>query len=120
MSDNSTSPESIGISASQAVLDKFSQDGSNQNGDAGGRKFNLVPYEDTTDYEPVNPTKKLIDPTKWQPQVKPVKGTTGQFAIQRMLTPQMATVEPISNQTLSELTCPPYGRIKLILGNTDP
>lgn len=111
--DNSTSPESIGIINGQVVMEKFLQDGFNQLGDANGKRFHLVPYEDTTDYEPVNTPKKLVDPTKWQPLVKPIKGTNGQFTIQRMLTPQVSIVKPITNQTLSELTCPPYGRIKV-------
>ena len=94
-------------------MEKFLQDGFNQLGDANGKRFHLVPYEDTTDYEPVNPSKKLVDPTKWQPLVKPIKGTNGQFTIQRMLTPQVSIVKPITNQTLSELSCLPYGRIKV-------
>jgi hypothetical protein len=93
-----------------------------QYGDAKGRKFNLVPYEDSTNYEPVNPTKTLVDATKWQPLVRPIKGTQGQFYIQRMLTPQMSLVKPITNETLRDLTCPPYGRfyvnkLEFILGN---
>ena len=62
--------------AGQGVLDHFVNDGFNQNGDDKGKKFHLIPYEDTTDYEPVNPSKKLVDPTKWQPLVRKIKGIT--------------------------------------------
>ena len=55
-------------------MDHFVTDGFNQNGDDNDKKFNLIPYEDKTDYEPVNPSKKLVDPTKWQPLVAQVKG----------------------------------------------
>ena len=58
----------------QGVLDHFVTDGFNHNGDDNDKKFNLIPYEDKTDYEPVNPSKKLVDPTKWQPLVAQVKG----------------------------------------------
>ena len=44
-----------------------------------------------------------------------VTGTSGQFYIQRMLTPQMSIVKPITNQSLADLTCPPYGRIHVII-----
>lgn len=73
---------SIGILCGQAVAEIAKNDGLNLFGNISGQTYNLVPYSDYTHYSPVNTPYNLVDKTKWQPLINPVKNSLGQFCEQ--------------------------------------
>ena len=73
---------SIGIKCGLAVAELATHDSLNLFGNITGQKYNLVPYSDYTNYAPVNTGYKLVDKTRWQPLINPVKNSLGQFAEQ--------------------------------------
>lgn len=95
--DNSTNLATavgIGNFAGNAVVAGRKNDGMNRDGDAGGRRYNLTPYADTTGYEPVNTAFELKDPSRWQPKV--LNSNVGIFRIQKYVTPQWGNTRPIT------------------------
>jgi hypothetical protein len=77
------SPSAVGALAANAVLAFRHGDGSNQLGDLAPG-----PYADWTDYRPVNPPERLLEPNRWQPLPQP-DGT-----VQRFLAPHWGLVTP--------------------------
>jgi len=65
VSEDLTTPEGIGLAAAKAVIEYRRHDGSNQEGDEIG--CDGKPYSDYTQYRPVNPPDRIIDPDRWQP-----------------------------------------------------
>ncbi len=95
--DNSTdltTAVGIGNVAGEAVADGRERDGMNQTGDADGRSYNPEPYKDTTGYRPVNTAYKLINPSRWQPDLQ--RQGMGLYKIQQFVTPQFGLTEPYS------------------------
>jgi hypothetical protein len=93
-SNDLTTPVGIGNSAGTAVAAAREQDGMNQLGDEGGKRYNLRPYEDYTGYQPVNTPYELRDPSRWQPLLNsPGNGT---FTAQQFITPQWGITTPYS------------------------
>lgn len=93
--DNSTdvtTPVGIGNVAGAGVVAARKYDGMNIVGDAGGKKYNLHPYQDTTGYEPVNSPFELSDPSRWQPKI--TTKNNGIFSSQTFVTPQYAVTDP--------------------------
>jgi hypothetical protein len=86
------SPSADGTLAATAVLDFRHGDGSNQLGD-------LAPgvYADWTDYRPVNPPDRLVDPNRWQPLRQP------DGAVQRFLAPHWGLVASFALHVGSQL-----------------
>lgn len=64
-SDDPSSPAALGRAAAAAVVEYRRHDGANQHGDEPGGDG--TPYGDYTDYEPVNPPDRIVDPDRWQP-----------------------------------------------------
>ena len=89
---DTTTPVGLGNTAAVKVVAARRHDGFNQFGDSGGRKFNLLPFSDTTGYVPVNTAFELSDASRWQPAI--VKSRTGNYRVQRFVTPQKANTEP--------------------------
>jgi hypothetical protein len=89
-----STPAGVGNRAGAAVVAAREHDGMNQLGDAAGSFYNLRPYADTTEYEPVNKGERLINPRRWQPDTR----TTGSgiFYTQQFVTPQWAETHPYS------------------------
>ena len=58
-------PEGIGITAANAVIEYRRHDGANQLGDAQGSSGK--PYSDYTGYQPVNTPDKVVDALRWMP-----------------------------------------------------
>ena len=85
-------PVGIGNLAGAAVVEARRDDGFNQFGDAGGRRYHLQPFADTTGYRPVNTAFELTDAGRWQPGV--LRSRAGNYRVQRFVTPQNANVEP--------------------------
>ena len=78
-------PIGIGNRAGNAVAAAREQDGMNQLGDEGGKRYNLRPYEDYTGYQPVNTPYELRDASRWQPLLNtPGNGT---FTAQQLCQP---------------------------------
>jgi hypothetical protein len=101
-SENLTSPVGIGNVAAKNAWASLSRDGMNVLGDEGGRTYNRVPWSDYTGYQPVNTPYKLINPSRWQPQIAPHNGRRvgggpgdmGIFVAQHPVTPQIARTRP--------------------------
>ncbi len=92
MSTDPSTPVGIGNLAGYSVINARKHDGSNHYGEEAGS--NDVPYFDYTNYEPVNPVDKNVDPNRWQPKYFS-DGKGGRFA-PACLTPFWDKVEPIS------------------------
>ena len=105
--DNSmdpTTPVGIGNLAGMGVVRGRSNDGMNQLGNEYNRTFNPLPYGDYTGYTPVNTAHKLLDPSRWQPDLQ-IFGA-GLYKIQQFVTPQYALVEPYSYESPEAYSVP--------------
>jgi hypothetical protein len=104
VSTDTTTPQGIGNTAAQAVIDFRHADGSNQLGDDPNGTPG-VPYSDTTSphYTSVNQWNQVNDPWRWQPLCvptasglppAPADGTcpTTNYVVQAPLTPQWGNV----------------------------
>ncbi|MGW4820604.1 DUF6851 domain-containing protein [Streptomyces sp. NPDC004227] len=91
--EDPTTPSGIGILAARSALAARMHDGSNRDGDEGGRKYNRQPYADYTGYKPVNSAYELHDPSRWQPNVSSANNV---FKIQEFATPQYGRLKPFS------------------------
>lgn len=91
--EDPTTPSGIGILAAKNTLAARKNDGSNREGDKGGRKYNQQPYADYTGYRPVNSAHELRNPSRWQPNVT---STNNVFKVQQFATPQFGHVKPFS------------------------
>ncbi len=95
----------IGNVAGRSAVTDREHDGMNQLGDEGGRTFNRFPYSDTTGYQPVNTSREVKDPTRWQPDV--VTPGNGIFRSQEFVTPQMMITRPYSIPDIHRFNVPP-------------
>jgi len=105
--DNSTdksSPIGLGNLAGAAMVHDRENDGMNQLGNEGGKKYFRKPYEDYTGYRPVNSPFVLTDPSHWQPQI--VTKGNGLYQIQHFVTPQIARTKPFSFTDPAQFTAP--------------
>jgi hypothetical protein len=97
MSVDLATPEGIGITACDAVLEYRHHDGSNQLGDVN----NGAPYSDYTGYTPLNTVDLLVDPNRWQP----VRFSNGQAP--GFLAPHWGLVVPFDAIDRDALRPPP-------------
>ncbi|MFE6288283.1 DUF6851 domain-containing protein [Streptomyces sp. NPDC057877] len=101
-SEDLTSPVGIGNVAASRVWEALKNDGMNVLGNEGGRKYHRVPWADYTGYTPVNTPYKLVNPSRWQPQLGPHNGRRagggpgdmGIFVSQHFVTPQIRLTKP--------------------------
>ena len=111
--DNSidiTTPAGIGNKVANAVIEFRHADGSNQLGDS-----HPGAYSDYTNYMPVNPPDKLIDPNKWQPlPINPgftwrhfQTTASDEIEVQKFLTPHWGMIIPFALMSGDELRPPP-------------
>lgn len=96
--EDPTTPSGIGIIATKKALAAMKNDGTNRDGDYGGRKYNTQPYADYTGYKPVNGPYDLRDPSRWQPNVmsKDSSAKEGVFTVQQFALPQYGLVKPFT------------------------
>jgi hypothetical protein len=87
-----STPEGVGNTAANALLDYRHHDGSNQLGDEVGS--NGKAYSDWTYYKPVNSPDKCVDPDRWQP-IPFDNGKGGKITL-GFLTPQWYRVKPFA------------------------
>ncbi|MCT2593270.1 vanadium-dependent haloperoxidase [Streptomyces sp. N2-109] len=90
-STDKTSPVGLGNLAGKAVVRARENDGMNQLGNEGGRKYHRKPYRDYTGYQPKNTPDRLRDPSRWQPDIS--TEDNGIYTAQRFVTPQMGRVD---------------------------
>ncbi|WP_371530698.1 hypothetical protein OG302_36560 [Streptomyces sp. NBC_01283] len=91
--EDPTTPSGIGILAAKSAMAARVGDGSNRDGDEGGRKYNRQPYADYTGYKPVNTVDELRNPSRWQPNAT---STNNVLRSQQFATPQYGRVRPFS------------------------
>ena len=91
---NTTTAIGIGNSAGYAIMSVREQDGMNQLGDAGKKKYNRQPYSNYTEFSPVNSAYELTDPSHWQPAINSSGG--GIFKVQQFVTAQLGKTLPYS------------------------
>ena len=94
----------IGNTAGAAAVTGRENDGMNLLGRLPGPRFNAHPYRDYTGYRPVNTAFRLINPSRWQPDVQ-VQGI-GIYVTQQFVTPQYALVEPFSYESPEAFSVP--------------
>ncbi|MER7578052.1 vanadium-dependent haloperoxidase [Streptomyces sp. NPDC126514] len=99
-----STPVGIGNYVGNAVAAGRAKDGFNRDGDHGGRKYNLRPYDDYTGYQPVNSPFKLTDPSRWQPKV--ISKGPGIFVIQKAVTPQWGRTKAFSYDDVNAFHAP--------------
>jgi hypothetical protein len=109
-----TTPVGIGNAAGNAVVAFREHDGMNQLGDAGGRLYNRMPYDDYTNFVPRNTVYDLSDPANWQPNIEAFGN--GLFRIQKFVTPQYALTKPYSFPTPTAFSTPPPTDSQLLSG----
>lgn len=105
--EDPTTPSGIGILAAKNAFAARKGDGSNRDGDAGGRKYDRQPYADYTGYKPVNSAEQLRDPSRWQPNTF---GENGVFTVQSFATPQFGRVKPFTFDSPAQFDVPPPRR----------
>ena len=107
--EDPTTPVGIGIRAAKNALQALKNDGSNRDGDEGGRKYNQQPYADYTGYQPVNTAYKLRDPSRWQPNIitQPTPEGKTVFTVQQFAVPQYGRLKPFSYASPAQFTVPP-------------
>ncbi|HZN40283.1 MAG TPA: vanadium-dependent haloperoxidase [Planctomycetota bacterium] len=102
-STDPTTPQGIGNTVAAAVLAYRMHDGSNQLGDEPG--CDGTPYSDYTNYKPVNPPDRIVDPDRWQPitftRPDGTKFTPG------FLTPHWYRVEPFALESSAQFRAEP-------------
>lgn len=103
--EDPTTPSGIGIMAAKNALAARAHDGSNREGDEGGRNYNPTPFADYTGYEPVNSPYELSDPSRWQPDV--VTGFESVYRIEKFATPQYERVKPFTYDSPTRFSVPP-------------
>lgn len=92
LSSDITTPEGIGTTVANSILEDRHKDGSNQLGDLATGE-----YADYTGYAPVNTSTEIKDPNRWQPLVAS-DGST-----QKFLLPQWGMVTPFALKSGDEL-----------------
>lgn len=100
-----TKAAGIGNAAGIGVANGRERDGMNQIGDEDGRTYNLTPYSDYTGYKPVNTAEKLLDPSRWQPDIQ--RQGIGLYKIQKFVTPQYGLTEPYAYRNPRKFHVPP-------------
>jgi hypothetical protein len=91
--EDPTTPSGIGILAAKNAMAARKNDGTNREGDEGGRQYNRQPYADYTGYKPVNSAYDLRDPSRWQPNTVLKRDV---FTVQEFATPQFGLLKPFS------------------------
>jgi uncharacterized protein DUF6851/vanadium-dependent haloperoxidase-like protein len=111
-STDPTTPQGIGNTVAQAVLDFRHADGANQLGDYNGG----APYSDWTGYKPLNDWNRVSDVYHWQPLCVPTPppgATSCSGTVQRFATPQWGKVTPFALTKPDQFGPPPMDRSEL-------
>ncbi len=101
-----STPEGVGNTAANAVIEYRRHDGANQLGDVPGGNGN--PYADSTGYEPKNTPDHVVDPTSWMPI--PFSDGKGGTVSPGFLTPHWGKVKPFALERSDQFRPPPPPR----------
>ena len=110
-----TSPQAIGLTAAQAVLDFRHRDGANQLGDEPGGTPGRA-YSDYTGYTPVNSWDRVVDRHRWQPLCVPTPppgATSCAGTVQSFATPHWNRVTPFALSSPGQFGPPTQDRSRL-------
>ncbi|MGV9310696.1 DUF6851 domain-containing protein [Streptomyces sp. NPDC003691] len=102
--EDPTTPSGIGILAAKNAMKARDGDGSNRDGDAGGRTYNRRPYADYSGYRPVNTADELRSPSRWQPNLTSANDV---YRGQQFATPHYGRVRPFSYNSPSQFKVSP-------------
>lgn len=102
--EDPATPSGIGILAAKNAYAARKHDGTNREGDEGGRQYNRQPYSDYTGYKPVNSAYELRNPSRWQPNTISRRDV---YTIQGFATPQFGRVKPFSFDSPEQFQVPP-------------
>jgi hypothetical protein len=102
--EDPTTPSGIGILAAKNAMAARKHDGTNREGDEGGRQYNRLPYADYTGYQPVNTAYELSDPSRWQPNTVWKRDI---FTVQEFATPQFGLLQPFSYESPTQFEVSP-------------
>ncbi|MFI9583664.1 DUF6851 domain-containing protein [Streptomyces sp. NPDC052236] len=110
--EDPATPSGIGILAAKNAMAARENDGSNREGDEGGRTYNRQPYADYTGYRPVNSAYRLRNPSRWQPNVtsNATSKEKAVFRVQQFATPQFGRVKPFSYDSPTRFEVSPPAR----------
>jgi len=99
----------IGNLCGRMINEVRDNDGQNSKGDIGASSpYNHKPFNDYTNYKPVNSYDKIVDPRRWQPAVKDLNGI---FTIQKFVTPQHGFTKAYSYDDVNQFVSKPHGRL---------
>jgi len=102
-------PIGIGNLCGRGINNFRDNDGQNSKGDIGATSpYNHKPFNDYTNYKPVNPYDKIVDPRRWQPNVNDLNGV---FTIQKFVTPQHGFTKAYSYDDVNQFVSKPHGRL---------
>jgi hypothetical protein len=102
LSQDITTAEGIGIKAARDVIVARKNDGSNQYGELSE---SAKPYDDYSQYSPINTVDKNVSVSHWQP--KYFKNSDGSQFAPGCLTPFWGKVKPLALDSASEFRSPP-------------
>jgi hypothetical protein len=101
---DTTTPIGIGNTAGVKVVTAREHDGMNLLGDEGGREYHRAPYADYVGYKPVNTPYDIVDPSRWQPNVRTMGN--GLFSAQQFVTPHAGLAQAYSYANVSHFRVP--------------
>ena len=101
-STDPTTPQGVGNTAADAVIEYRRHDGANQLGDVAGG--DATRYADYTGYAPVNTPDKVVDPTRWMPI--PFSDGKGGTVSPGFLTPFWGRVTPFALERADQFRPP--------------
>jgi hypothetical protein len=102
-STDPSTPQGVGNTAAQAVIEYRKHDGANQLGDEKGGDG--TPYADYTGYQPVNTPGHVVDPLRWMP-IPFSDGKGGSYS-PGFLSPYWGRIKPFALERGDQLRPPP-------------
>jgi hypothetical protein len=102
-----STPEGIGNTAADALIEYRRHDGANQHGDEAGS--NGKPYSDYTFYEPRNSHDRILDPDRWQ-EIPFSDGKGGNIYVP-FLTPHWYRVKPFALERSDQFRPKPQPKV---------
>jgi hypothetical protein len=102
-STNPATPQGVGNTAANAVIEYRKHDGANQLGDEPGGDGK--PYSDYTGYQPKNKPDQIVDPTLWMPI--PFSDGKGGTVSPGFLSPYWGKVKPFGLERPDQFRPPP-------------
>ena len=113
---DTTTAAGIGNVSAEALLEFRREDGSNQLGDDPNGEIGVL-YSDTTGYEPVNTSERIVDIEKWTAELVPIDDPNAE--LQNFLTPQWGEVIPFGLDSGDQFRPPAPQPFLLVDGSVD-